>query len=50
MVRATVSASRSFNPSRITLFDNLFTITKTFIHPLLSGRSIIKSIDISYYI
>ena len=47
IVQATASAFRSFNPSRITPFDSLSTITKTFVHPLLSGRSVIKSMDTS---
>ena len=47
IVQATASAFRSFNPSRITPFDSLSTITKTFIYPLLSERSVIKSMDTS---
>ena len=50
IIQTTVSVLRSFNPSKIISFDNLSIITKIFIHLLLLGRSVIKSIDISYYI
>ena len=50
IVQATASAFRSFNSLRITPFNSLSIITKTFIHPLLSERSVIKSMDIFYHI